>query len=184
MSKSVRSFAGISFRTGCLAVAAFVLATANAAGFAQGMPDRQASPGGPRVISSGTVANLPAALQKFAAGQVRLECATSCSMTFGAARRQLKRWHDAQIWTDLAARVVEIGYDNDLAYFYLGKAADGLGYPDAAVTYFRLAQAARKCDGFINNCDGFIFPRDAATALERIGGGGGERQMPEAAFQE
>jgi hypothetical protein len=110
-----------------------------------------------------------AALRKFALGQERLNCAVSCSWTWGSARRQLKAWHKAQVWSDLGAKVIEISHGNDLAYYYLGASAEGLGYMDAAATYYRLALTAPiKCDGIFNNCDGFKFPADVEVALKRI----------------
>jgi len=38
-------------------------------------------------------------------------------------------------------RVMQIGYGNDLAYYYLGQAAQGLGYHQAAIAYYNNALA-------------------------------------------
>lgn len=62
---------------------------------------------------------------------------------------------------DLAREVASIGYENDQQYFYLGAAASGLGYRNAARTYFSLANSTTfKCAGSLNVCDGFNYPAD------------------------
>jgi hypothetical protein len=67
-------------------------------------------------------------------------------------------------WTPLADRVMQIGYGNDLAYYYLGQAAQGLGYHRAAISYYDTSLALAtgpnpllKCGGLQNdlqNCQG------------------------------
>lgn len=46
----------------------------------------------------------------------------------------------AQNWRDLAALVMKTDYDIDLSYYYLGKAAIGLGFADAGKAYLRRAK--------------------------------------------
>ena len=73
----------------------------------------------------------------------------------------MRGFYDNKLWMDLAKEVSEIGFDNDQQYFYLGTSAAGLGYRNAARTYFNLARAsAIKCGGSTNVCDGFNFPND------------------------
>jgi hypothetical protein len=98
---------------------------------------------------------------KFARGDIRLTCSLSCAGTAGSSRRKMRGFYDNKLWMDLAKEVSGIGYDNDQQYFYLGTAAAGLGYRNAARTYFNLAKStANKCGGSINVCDGFTFPND------------------------
>jgi hypothetical protein len=104
-----------------------------------------------------------------ASGQVRLTCGVSCSGSWGATRRKAKALHDNQLWTDLAIEVGRVGFESDLTYFYLARAAEGLGHTDAAVTYYRLSlSGVHKCAGALNVCDGFNLPSDALARLDRI----------------
>ncbi|MBB3009991.1 hypothetical protein [Cupriavidus alkaliphilus] len=52
---------------------------------------------------------------------------------------------------------MEIEFNYNLSYFYLGRAAEGLGYEAAAETYYLLAANTHQC---VKYCDGFVFPRD------------------------
>ncbi|WP_050759427.1 PI-PLC domain-containing protein [Luminiphilus syltensis] len=69
----------------------------------------------------------------------------------------------------MVANVARVGFEADLAYFYLGRAAEELGYTDAASIYYRLSRTAYKCDGFINNCDGLEVEKEVSSALTRVG---------------
>jgi len=110
-----------------------------------------------------------AALQS---GQIRLGCEIGCAATWSLARKGLKGLHGNGLWQDLATEVARIGFNTDLAYFYLGRAAEGLGQAGAADTYYRLALASpRKCDGMLfDSCDGVDVTADARAALDRIAG--------------
>jgi len=101
-------------------------------------------------------------------GEIRLTCETSCSGAWGTYRDKMKALYDNKLWNDLAILVAKLGFESDQTYYYLGRSAEGLGYIDAALTYYRLAQASFKCDGIINNCDGLAFPNDIDKALERL----------------
>ena len=107
------------------------------------------------------------AFRSFERGEIRLTCRLPCSGSWGSNRRELKALHSAGLWRDLAARVVEIGYNGDLAYFYLGAAAEGMNLIAQADTYYRHSSATpSKCAGLFNNCDGFTFPKDAIARLD------------------
>lgn len=105
-------------------------------------------------------------------GQVRLGCDFFCSASWSLARQTLAGLHTHGLWADLAIEVVRIGYNTDLAYFYLGRAAEGLGQTAAADVYYRLALASpRKCDGMLfDSCDEIKVPPEAAAALQRLSG--------------
>jgi hypothetical protein len=95
------------------------------------------------------------------AGNVKLTCFVSCSGTWGSNRRKLKQMHDLSQWEQLSNAVVNIGYDKDLSYYYLGRSMEELGYSEAAVKYYNLGLLSNKCGGeILNVCDGFVFPRD------------------------
>lgn len=103
-------------------------------------------------------------------GQVRLECEWSCAASWTGARGKASGLFRNQLWADLAAEVVRVGYGSDLTYFYLGRAAEGLGRNAAAATYYRLALAARNtCDGLVfNSCDGIATAVQAQAGLKRV----------------
>lgn len=101
-------------------------------------------------------------------GSIRLTCGLACSGAYGYNRQRLRSLYDNAIWYDLARMVTDIGHGGDQSYFYLGRAAEGLGYIDAARTYYALAKAGQKCGGLINVCDGLVFPRDIDNRLQNL----------------
>lgn len=98
-------------------------------------------------------------LQRFSSGKVNLTCSTtSCAWTFGAKRNLLLSLQQSRQWERLANEVVALDYDQDLSYFYLGQAAEGMGIPSAALQYYRMSLHHRsKCNGAINVCDNFVL---------------------------
>jgi hypothetical protein len=118
-----------------------------------------------------TPAQRAAVVGTLTSGDIRLTChSLSCVGAWGAARQNVKGLYSQGLWSDLANEVVRIGYSSDLPYFYLAKAAEGLGASRAAVVYYNLAMASSdRCDRFINNCDGFKVRDEAAKSLERLG---------------
>ena len=121
-------------------------------------------------IQSSTGEPLPDVLAALKSGQVRLSCDAACAVSWGATRHQVKALHDNELWNHLAIEVSRVGYKVDLAYYYLGRAAEGLGYYHSASIYYNLALAnIYECDGIINTCDGFVFPRDLRKRLDHIG---------------
>jgi hypothetical protein len=116
-------------------------------------------------------------------GQLRLVCGLSCAGSWSLARTALKGLHAHGLWADLATEVARIGFSTDLSYFYLARATEGLGKPQAADVYYRLALAgSRKCDGWVfDSCDGVNVPLQASAALDRLAGkaaSSGEKPPP------
>jgi hypothetical protein len=70
-------------------------------------------------------------------GNLVLDCGAKCSFTWIAKVQQIHQFDTAERWQDLAQAVMQIGYGQDLSYYYLGQAAQGLGYQDAAIKYYR-----------------------------------------------
>lgn len=104
------------------------------------------------------------------AGQIRLDCDWSCSASWNGARNKAAGLYRSELWADLAAEVVRVGYGSDLTYFYLARAAEGLGRKAAAETYYRLALAAgNQCAGrVVNLCDGIEVASQAQAGLKRL----------------
>ncbi len=105
-------------------------------------------------------------------GQMRLGCGLACAASWRQARPTLAGLARNALWADLAVDVARIGYTLDLGYLYLARAAEGLGHPAAAITYYRLALASPSvCDGMVfDSCDGSQVPEEARTALDRLAG--------------
>jgi len=105
----------------------------------------------------------------FAAGGIRLNCGIECSFSVGAARPKMRILYNNRLWLDLAKEVARVGYANDQQYFYLGAAAAGMGYRNAARTYFALSNASDlRCAKAPNTCDGFNFPLDINIWLNQL----------------
>lgn len=105
--------------------------------------------------------------EKFKRGEVVLDCGFQCALSYGHNKGDWKKMHGKKSWRDLAVAVIKVGYLNDLSYFLLGEAANGLGLHDAARTYYARAidaqQAGKTCGGDFNTCEGFDVPKLAAA---------------------
>lgn len=122
--------------------------------------------GGSRTVAGADISDPITSLKN---GEIRLECDTACAAAWGSARRVARGLYDAELWSDLTYHVVKVGHRVDQAYFYLGRAAEGLRHFQAAKIYFRLAAAnGYKCAGFINVCDGLDVPSATREALMRV----------------
>lgn len=106
---------------------------------------------------------------EFKNGEARLPCDIHCAVTWALYRDRAKALYNTRAWNELATNVLRIGYADDLSYFYLGKAAEGLGHYRAAENYYRLSRAAPlRCADIYGDCYGFVFPRDARSAPSAI----------------
>lgn len=104
--------------------------------------------------------------QKFNSGDISLK--DTCGWSYGVNRNNLRHMHDTNTWLSLAQKIVKLNCSNDQSYYYLGRSAEGLGFTTSARLYYRLAKEARHCEGFINVCDGFVFPRDINVRLGKL----------------
>ena len=76
-------------------------------------------------------------------------------------------------WQDLADIVQRKGINNDLNWYYLGRAAEGLGDIDLARNYYQRSiertksdKYSQRCQGKVmSTCDGFDFPDVAQARL-------------------
>ena len=129
--------------------------------------------------------NVPPAelMRQVQAGQPMLDCRAECSGAWGQNRQQVRILDATGRWQDLALLVAQVGYMNDLSYYYLGHAAENLGYWQAAQRYYRIAerlsvgpmschqgeaeiQAALSIPADL--CDGYSFPDALYPHLEIV----------------
>jgi len=112
-------------------------------------------------------------VERFRRGEVVLSCTFACSITYRSNKGSWPGYHAAGAWRELAVSVMRAETLSDLSYFMLGEAARGLGFKDAARTYYRRALEAAKeghaCGGLLDSCEGFEVTKLALGAL------GGER---------
>lgn len=113
----------------------------------------------------------------FLEGKAKLESeSVSAAGKWGTQRRKLFSEYNEEKWELLAKHVLLYDHPTDLAYFYLGRAAEGLGYYKASIFYYQIAKAiatgktdeGRACDGIVNTCNGFTFPNDIDHRLSYI----------------
>jgi Zn-dependent protease with chaperone function len=109
---------------------------------------------------------------KFRRGEVLLECAFSCAMSYAYHRGTWKDLYAKKSWRELAVAVIKVGHPNDLSYFYLAEAAAGMKMQDAARAYYQRAlDAAAKGDtcagGLADTCEGMDVRLLAKSALQR-----------------
>jgi hypothetical protein len=122
-------------------------------------------------VTSEIEANMIANLRD---GRADLHCGTACAETWHASLSTLNNRYVKQDWLHLATLVVQIGHQNDLAYYYLGQSAEGLGAPKAALKFYRTADALAtgsdirfKCSsGSHDFCNGLSFPRDLHLPIQ------------------
>jgi hypothetical protein len=91
-------------------------------------------------------------------GKPTLDCGQQCRLTWVAQVPAIHQLDLAESWAPLADKVMQIGFGNDLAYYYLGQAAQGLGFHQAAISYYDTSLALAtgtnpllKCSGLQNN---------------------------------
>lgn len=114
------------------------------------------------------------ALAAFRAGEAQMQCGRGleCAVRWNEAKPAASRLVVAQRWDDVADVVLGAGYDQDLTWFYLGLAAEGVGQSQAARVYYdnavrrSLYGAGYACVAAgMNTCDGVRLPEDAQKLL-------------------
>jgi hypothetical protein len=128
-------------------------------------------------------------MSEFQAGQAVLDCRADCSFAWDQNRQQAAALDATGRWQELAVLVMQVGYMNDLSYYYLGQAAENLGYLQSAEKYYRIAerlsvtdmschQTAVNTDNMLGTlglpstggdlCDGYVFPDALYPHLEVV----------------
>jgi len=88
------------------------------------------------------------------AGKLNLDCGEKCALTWMSQAPTIHSLDLAEKWDDLAEHVMQIGYGSDLAYYYLGQSAQGLGYHSAAITYYSQSLALATGMNPLTKCAG------------------------------
>jgi len=106
----------------------------------------------------------------FQNGQADMSCGLGCSMEYGSARGSLKVYYESKDWTDLSNKLLSVGYGSDQSWFYLGRAAEGMGYAQAAKIYFlKSLDTKYTCKNFLSDvCDGIDVPLLAQSELDNV----------------
>lgn len=108
-------------------------------------------------------------LKEFEDGTISLDCGLRCAGTFGFNRAELKLLHDSGLWTEVATKVISIGYNEDLAWYYLARSAEELGHVTAAGHYYAIARASTmRCASWPNTCDGIDVQIAASERIKAL----------------
>jgi hypothetical protein len=111
----------------------------------------------------------PELLAQLQLGRSVLRCREACLPTWRDAQPRAARLDAASQWSDLAALVMRTEYQDDLSLYYLGRAAEGLGFYPAAISYYRqsmeLSGTSISCANLSRVCGGVALPADAARRL-------------------
>ncbi len=112
------------------------------------------------------------AVARLRTGEPLLSCREACVAAWRTAQPQAAQLVAARRWADLALLLQRIAYQDDLSLYYLGQAAEGLGYPGAAASYYRqstyLTGTTIACRNLSGTCGGHVFPQAAVARLAMI----------------
>jgi hypothetical protein len=142
----------------------------------EGAREFQALPGGgPDQPADATA--IPEHLLEFANGKAELItpgwttgiAAAVAAESNGPLTKQL---HDNGQWKTLAAVVLKDNYGDNLRWYYLGRAAEGMGLCDTAEHYYRISKERSerfetRCLSIV--CRGFKFPEILEERLNAVG---------------
>ena len=93
--------------------------------------------------SFGAMAQTPQLPAKFSTGELRYDCRFSCTFSLVAGIPQINDFYRRKEWEKLAIKINAIGLDTSYSYYGLARAAAGLGFEDAARTYWELAKSTK-----------------------------------------
>ena len=112
------------------------------------------------------------AVAQLRTGAPVVKCREACVADWRSAQPQAAQLDTAGRWSELAALAIGIGYQDDLSLYYLGRAAEGLGYLGAAASYYRqstyLSGTSQSCYYQSGICGGLIFPQAASLRIAAI----------------
>lgn len=98
----------------------------------------------PKPSQSMAVAFYSESWEKFRNGGIELK--GNNSLTYLVKNGEMAQLYANRKWRDLAVQVIDADFQLDLAYFYLSKAAEGLGFDQASQKYGDLMKAMHQSD--------------------------------------
>jgi len=105
-------------------------------------------------------------------GRAPLTCGEPCLAQWQAVQPQAAQLLDRGRWRDLATLVLQTRYGDDLSLYYLGRAAEGVGYRPAAASYYRqsmrISGTSGSCQYLSRVCGGIALPRAASVRVAAI----------------
>jgi hypothetical protein len=105
-------------------------------------------------------------------GRPLLTCRDACLAAWRQSQPQAEHLAAAGEWRDLAVLVERVGYQDDLSFYYLGRAAEGLDYRIAAASFYRqslqLSGTPASCANSSKQCGGIALPHEASLRLAAI----------------
>jgi len=108
-------------------------------------------------------------------GQPVLRCREACLAEWQRAQPQAAQLDAGRRSEELALLVMRTGYQDDLSLYYLGRAAEGMGYRAAAQSYYRqstqLSGTSISCQYLSRQCGGVALPQASLSrvaTLERM----------------
>ncbi len=112
------------------------------------------------------------ALSLLRTGRPLLSCREACLDEWRRSQTQAAQLDAAAHWPDLTALVLRIGYQDDLSLYYLGHAAEGMGYLGAAARYYQqstqLAGTPISREHLSRLCGGVALPNAASLRLAAV----------------
>ncbi len=126
---------------------------------------------------------IPDDLREFARGKVELVLpgwvtGFGAAIAAGEHSRLTRELHDNRQWQELARTVINDKYGDDLRWYYLGRAAEGMGLCDSAEVYYGISK--ERSDRFKTRCLGIacsgisvpdaLEPRLRAVEAMRVAG--------------
>ena len=113
-----------------------------------------------------------AAVAQLSTGAPLLRCREDCVADWRRRQPEAAELAAAGRWSDLAALVIAVGYQDDLTLYYLGEAAEWLGYPEAAASYYRqstyISGTSLSCSQQSGVCGGIALPDAALSRIEAL----------------
>jgi hypothetical protein len=126
-----------------------------------------------QAVAGPVIINDQQAMAALLNGSATLDCGHECAAVWAAARPKALARLNARDWHGLAVLVLQTRYQQDLGYYYLGRAAEELGAGKAAQHYYQTAFALTegkapelRCSASPGGCDGANLPTEEALHIE------------------
>jgi hypothetical protein len=123
-------------------------------------------------LGSATPATPAESLALMQTGRPVLNCREACLAEWQRAQPQAAQLEAGGRAEELALLVLRIGYQDDLSLYYLGRAAEDMGYRAAAASYYRqsmqLSGTSISCGYLSRQCGGLALPQTASLRLAAV----------------